>query len=133
MGFDVTTGELPLVQRRWGNRAPLQILAELIATDGEILAVWVRDASVSGAFVETGYELPLLSRVSLCPAGRAGQWLKAVVVREDDGGYGIEWLSPGLLAVSALLSMGREMDQGMPSAAALASNVSWQLLERLHR
>lgn len=110
---------------------PLQAPAELIMADGDFEAVSVRDASLSGAFVETRRLLGAMTCVSLCPMGRTGEWLDGFVVRVGHGGYGIEWLDPGLHPVSALLSL-RPVVPGVV-ARPEAGNVSWQLLERLQR
>jgi hypothetical protein len=91
----------------------------------------VRDASLSGAFVETRRPLILMTRIALCPTGRTGEWLDGFVVRAASGGYGVEWLDPGLHPVSALLSLRRETPAMQPRPAA--GNVSWRLMERLHR
>lgn len=119
------------MEQRWGTRVPLQALAELITPDGDFEAVWIRDASLSGAFVETRRPLQLLSRVAVCPTGRTGEWLDGFVVRGAEGGYGIEWLEPGLHPVSALLSLRRDPLESLPPVDRAASNVSWRLMERL--
>lgn len=132
MNTEAPTRNVQQFEQRWGARAPLQALAELITADGDFEAVWVRDASLSGAFVETRRSLRLMTRVALCPTGRTGEWLDGFVVRAGDGGYGIEWRDPGLHPVAALLSLGREK-VGAPSPTPDSGNVSWQLLERLQR
>lgn len=119
------------VEQRWGVRVALQALAELITADGDTDAVWVRDASLSGAFIETRRNLQGMSRVALCPKGRSGEWLDGVVVRAGHGGYGIEWLAPGLRPVSALLSLRRE--PVTPVVPRSTDKVSWRLVERLRR
>ncbi len=94
-----------LREHRWGHRVVLNAPAELATIDGVSADARVRDASISGAFVETTARLPPLSRVSVRPRTRAGEWLDGWVVRTDGTGVGIEWLDPGLRAVSALLSL----------------------------
>lgn len=118
-------------EQRWGARMPLHATAELITADGDFEAVCVRDASLSGAFVETRRELPMMMRVALCPTGRAGEWLDGIIVRAGDGGYGIEWLDPGLRPVSALLSLRHHRGALPDSTRQRHSRVSWRLVERL--
>jgi hypothetical protein len=123
-------GGRELAEQRWGERAALHVPAEMITGDGDFEAVRVRDASLSGAFIETRRPLRLMTRVALCPAGRTGMWLDGLVVRAEAEGCGLEWVDPGLHPVSALLSLRR--DEAAPTARPDSShNVSWQLLERL--
>lgn len=120
-------------EQRWGSRTPLNALAELITADGDFEAVRVRDASLSGAYVETQRSLPIMMRVALCPSGRAGEWLDGIVVRSDGGGYGIEWLDPGLHPVSVLLSLRHHATHRPTAPRRASSRVSWGLVERLKR
>lgn len=120
-------------EQRWGARARLHAMVELIAVDGVVEAVCVRDASVSGAFVETRRAWPMMRRVALCPTGRSGKWLDGIIVRAGDGGYGIEWLDPVLHPVSALLSLRQCAVDTPPPSEPRPSRVSWRLVERLKR
>jgi len=55
----------------------------------------LRDVSLSGAFLETAVPLPSFTRLAVAVShdeGPAPQVQSmAVVVRQDDGGVGIEW------------------------------------------
>jgi hypothetical protein len=94
------------MEHRWGTRVELDVPAELHTFEGQAAAS-IRNASVSGAFVETTARLPLLSRVTLSFPARAGGRLDGCVVRVEDTGVALEWLDPGSRMVPTLLSMRR--------------------------
>ena len=102
---DFTTA--PRMEHRWGTRVDLDVPADLLTPDGLSIPAWVRNASLSGAFVETGVGFPVLSRLSLRPLVGVNTWLDACVVRVANDGLGIEWLEPGLHAVASLLALRR--------------------------
>lgn len=112
-----------LMEHRWGHRIVLNAPVEIVTTDGVSTDGRVRNASLSGAFVETTARIALLSRISVRPRTRAGEWLDGWVVRADGGGVGIEWLDPGLRAVSTLLSL-HYMPTGSADAADPATGSS---------
>lgn len=91
------------MEHRWGHRVDLDVAADLLSPDG-IATATVRNASVSGAMVETAMKPPLLSRVFLKPRASPGAWLDACVIRVDDKGIALEWLDPGRHPFSALLT-----------------------------
>jgi hypothetical protein len=95
------------MEHRWGVRVDLDV-PTLIRTDAGFSAEgFIRNASISGAFVETETHLPLLSCLSLRPGSRAGEWLDACVVRVEDHGIALEWLDPGSRLVPELIAMRR--------------------------
>jgi hypothetical protein len=110
------SANLHVIEHRWGTRVPLETPAELLAEDRGWIEVVIDNASLSGAFVRTQTRLPLLSCVFLHVAAGPGEWLEACVVRHDEEGMGLEWLDPGLRAVSTLLSLHREFSDGPRSA-----------------
>jgi len=91
------------MEHRWGIRMNLNAAAEVRTADGQSAPAWVRNASLSGAFLETAARLPLLARIAVRPALKA-DWLDACVVRVDKTGLAIEWLDPGLHPVYVFLS-----------------------------
>jgi hypothetical protein len=97
-----------LMEHRWGIRVDLGALVEIRTAETWSAAAVVRDASLSGAFVEADYRPVPLSRVSVRLVARTGEWLEACVVRVEDGGFAVEWLDPGVQAVAALLSLRRD-------------------------
>jgi hypothetical protein len=120
------------MEHRWGTRITLHAPAELRTADGLSAVGSVRNASLSGAFVDTRARLPLLARVSLRPLTAGSEWLDACVVRVEPQGVALEWLEPGLQAVASLLSMrpGPQLRDGPPRAAHRTS-VTWLLQERM--
>jgi hypothetical protein len=93
------------MEHRWGIRVDLHVPAELRTADGNSTDGIVKNASVSGAFVETVTKLPLLSRIAVNLPARGGEGLDACVVRIEDRGLAVEWLDPGSRLVPTLLSM----------------------------
>jgi hypothetical protein len=106
------------MEHRWGNRVTLDAPVQIRTTTGVSAAARVRNASISGAFVDTSVNLPLLGRVLLRPLSDSGEWLDACVVRVEPCGVAVEWLDPALHAVSALLALRREPDSSASSRAA---------------
>lgn len=96
------------MEHRWGNRVALDAPVQIRTAHGVSAAASVRNASVSGAFVDTSVKLPLLGRVLLRPITDSGEWLDACVVRVEQDGVAVEWLDPALHAVSALLALRRD-------------------------
>jgi hypothetical protein len=97
-----------LMEHRWGIRVELGAVVELRSAENWSATAVVRDASLSGAFIETDAQPLPLSRVSLRMVARTGEWLEGCVVRVQDGGFAIEWLDPGIQALAALLSLRRD-------------------------
>jgi hypothetical protein len=95
------------MEHRWGTRVELDVPAELLTADGVSANAAVKNASLSGAFVETSAKLPLLSRVAVNLHAPMDEWLDACVVRVEDDGLALEWLDPGSRLVPALLAMRR--------------------------
>lgn len=122
------------MEHRWGTRVALDAPCEVKSSDGLSAIGSVRNASLSGAFVDTRVTLPLLARVSLRPLSPDGEWLEACVVRVEPKGIALEWLEPGLQAVASLLAMrpGSRMGRDPAPRALHRSPVSWLRRERMH-
>jgi hypothetical protein len=101
----------PLMEHRWGTRIPLAVPAEIKTRDGQRNSATVRNASVSGALIETTLKLALLSRVCVRPLSRPEPGLDAHVVRAAAGGFAVEWSYPGAHPVSDMLPL---RDAGTP-------------------
>jgi hypothetical protein len=97
-----------LMEHRWGIRVDLDAVVEIRTTETWSATAVIRNASLSGAFVETDSRPVALSRISLRLIARTGEWLEACVVRVEDGGFAVEWLDPGMQAVADLLSLRRD-------------------------
>lgn len=105
------------VEYRWGTRYKFGTPAELTARDVVPGTATIRDASLSGAFVETSSKFPLFARISVRSLTRPSEWLEASVVRADDGGIAVRWLEPGLRPISALLPPRPRNTLGLPAEA----------------
>lgn len=79
----------------------------------------LRNASLSGAFLETSARPTLLSRVSVRPTSPSGEWLDGWVVRIEPRGVAVEWLDPPLHSVAVLLAL--HESAAAPSRSARAT------------
>ena len=122
------------MEHRWGRRTSLwtavRLRSEVGASDGR-----VRDASASGAFVETGLRVTVGSRVEI---EFRGTWITAFVVRTDEGGLGLEWREFAPASVVATLERidelrqlkedyGRILPMVVPPAVDGSRYVDWPL------
>jgi hypothetical protein len=80
------SGEIDM-EHRWGRRASLWTAVQL-RSEHEGASGRVRDASASGAFVETRLRATPGSRIDI---EFRGAWIAASVVRTDEDGIGLEW------------------------------------------
>lgn len=101
------------MEHRWGHRIPAAIKVRLVGRPGAIGSGYLRDVSVSGAFVETALDLPLLTRVEISADLRGrnssgGRQISGWVVRRDAAGIGVEWCEFAPQAISALLTEASE-------------------------
>jgi hypothetical protein len=118
------------MEHRWGTRVQLDAPADIRTADGRVFRASVGNASLSGALIETSLRLPRLSRIAVRPVGTDGEWLEACIVRTDFRGYGVEWMEPGLRAISTLLAHRRDVPTSQ-ARGDTGNPVSWQLLQRL--
>jgi hypothetical protein len=100
---------------RFGERLPFELSVRL-STDGRALGRGIiRNASLSGALIETTLDLPLHANlvVRLTIPGKGApspRELAACVVRIDPAGIGIEWRDMASVDVTDLLE--RATDRG---------------------
>ena len=97
------------MEHRWGQRVPVGMRVRLSCLPYAIGSGWLRDVSVSGAFIETNLRLPLLAsvhvEVELPGCGRATRHSVAGhVARQAEDGVGIEWPELAPAAVVELLA-----------------------------
>lgn len=95
---------------RWGSRFPSGLVAEVRSEDGLQAEGVVRDVSLSGAYVETGMQVPLFSRMYVRPLSASSHWMPAYIVRTDENGVAVEWVQPGMAAIRSWLPL-REWQQ----------------------
>lgn len=92
---------------RFGHRTPLELAVGLRADGLESAPGIIRNASISGAFIETAVELPLhtnlIVTLEIQGPGAAAHDLNACVVRQDAFGLGIEWRDIASVDVVELL------------------------------
>jgi hypothetical protein len=100
----MSAAEVQDMEHRWGTRIELHAEARLMTSEGLCQGV-LRNASLSGAFVETTARPTLLSRVSVRPASPGAEWLDGWVVRVETRGIAVEWLDPPLHSVAVLLAL----------------------------
>jgi hypothetical protein len=123
--------DLQYMEQRWGTRVELHAPVEMLTHDGQYMLASVKNASLSGAFVETAEQLPLYSRVALSPLARPDRWLEGCVVRVESHGVALEWRDPGLQAVSTLLSL--RPDNAAENPEPASSQIRHGSVTRLHR
>jgi hypothetical protein len=89
------------MEHRWGQRVTFEVPV-LILADGRVLGCGVlRNASISGALIETSLELPVFSNliVSIPSVGE----LAASIVRCAPGRFAVEWRDMACHSIVALL------------------------------
>ena len=83
------------MEHRWGERFPCRLTIWIDAGPGTGGTGRLRDVSLSGAFLETALELPLLARIKIGVvregAGDREPAIEASVARRDRDGVGVEW------------------------------------------
>ena len=92
------------MEHRWGRRVPLGITTILSGISFGVLHGRLRDASISGAFVEVPNGPGPMTHLTIALKPRDGksQKIAAFVVRSDSEGIALEWSQ---LAPSALVTM----------------------------
>jgi hypothetical protein len=93
---------------RFGQRIPLELPVTLSADGLKSAPGVIRNASISGGFIETTLELPLHANLVVTldvqkPEPAATHALNACVVRIDAFGLGIEWRDMACVDVLELL------------------------------
>ena len=100
---------LPVIkpmEHRWGERVELDCPARLLLQDGTSEEGQVRNASISGALIDTDRDLPMYTSLSIrLMAGRRAIELPACVVRVTRSGLAVEWRD---MAVPTLIALLRE-------------------------
>lgn len=96
------------MEHRWGPRVMVQVPVHLTTPSGAESAATLRDASISGGFLETDLDLPVHARLSVVllvgtgPERRAVE-LAACVTRVAANGVGVEWRDMASAPILALL------------------------------
>jgi hypothetical protein len=105
------------MEHRWGQRVTLEIPVTLAVAGRTLGRGVVRNASISGALIETALELPVFSNlvVSLPSHGESAPRtadLHACLVRRAPAGFAVEWRDMACPSIVALLerATGRRAD-----------------------
>lgn len=89
------------MEHRWGERTALHLPVRVFAVDRTCESCLLRDASTSGAFIETTGRFSVLCPVEVeLPDGTVAP---AFVVRHTPRGVGVEWSEP-VEAIERLLA-----------------------------
>jgi hypothetical protein len=112
---------------RFGKRRPLDLPVALRTDDSRDGRGIIRNASLSGAFVETSLDLPMCTNLLVTLADRrstaAPRVLNACVTRVDAYGVGIEWRDMASLDVLEILDRAtRATDAGQGISGAPSHN-----------
>jgi hypothetical protein len=96
------------MEHRWGDRIDCNVAVKLLADPASIGWGKIRNVSASGAYIETLLPVRTLSMLSLRRAsdrepGRYGNLIRAIVVRRDENGVGIEWTESESKEVAAII------------------------------
>jgi hypothetical protein len=87
-----------IMEHRWGHRFTVSIPVRITLSSGVVVWGRVHDLSISGAYIESIYPLPVSALVTVDPVGGRFNWpataLAASVIRSESGGVGIEWCEP---------------------------------------
>lgn len=93
------------MEHRWGRRITVEIPVRLEFGGQPPGRGVLRNASISGGFIETSLELPVFTNLVVClPAGTsASPELAACVLRSQPGGFAVEWRDMACAAIVELL------------------------------
>jgi hypothetical protein len=94
---------------RFGQRIRLELPVQLSVEGKSLGGGVIRNASISGAFIETALTLPPLTVLTVTVGLRddskpTSRELSACFVRADPAGLGIEWLDTGGVDILDLLT-----------------------------
>jgi hypothetical protein len=113
------------MEHRWGQRVPLELPIRLDVGGRAMGRGILRNASVSGAFIETALELPLYTSLGVALCGLGGRMpasfeLAACIVRSVIAGFAVEWRDMGSPKVISLIEFAsmqdvRELHAAMPT------------------
>src|SRR5689334_13434593 len=94
------------MEHRWGNRVATDLRVQVFVDPASTAWGKLRDISVSGGFLETELQVPVLSTLCMTvPATRTEgvRVIHAIVIRDVDDGVGVEWFDNDAEAVAQLI------------------------------
>lgn len=83
-------------EHRWGRRIPLEVPVKLGLGGRTVGRGLLRNASISGALIESAVELPVFTNLlvvlpTTSEAAPSSVELAACVIRRETGGFAVEW------------------------------------------
>ncbi len=114
------------MEHRWGERISVYVPVRLDARPRALAPGCIRNASLSGAYIETSARLPPgtllaveLERLRLESHERCG--LRACLVRQDARGIAVEWseFAPGLIRALLARAPSRSLEFAPPARPRL--------------
>ncbi len=104
------------MEHRWGTRHPLNVAVRLDARPHLLAFARLRNASASGAYLETAVALPLMTRVHVeleWQNLRRGEphRIAACVIRTDREGVALEWCDFAPMPILALIESRQARDR----------------------
>jgi PilZ domain len=106
------------MEHRCGTRFPLSTLARLHVSTGDLMHGRIGNVSLSGAFIAIPARVPVWTRLEVELASQASGSVPAYVVRETDGGVGLEWCELAPWPILRLLRQVCQADQHRTSSYA---------------
>jgi hypothetical protein len=108
------------MEHRWGHRVSCDFDVKLLADPAAVGWGRIRNVSISGGYIATTLRIRPPSTLRLMrtaggPGGSQIQVIRAIVVRRDDDGVGVEWFDGDTDAVVALI---QEAAVALPPHAA---------------
>ena len=94
------SGHRAFMEHRWGERTPVRAAVRVHCAKWDA-AGYIRDASLSGAFVHTRLQIPAWTHIEVDLSGTP---IAGFVVRVTAEGLGIEWSEFAPPAIRALLA-----------------------------
>ena len=95
-------------EHRFGRRIPLEVPVKLMLYGHTMAQGLMREASISGAFIETALELPMFTNLVVVlmatdKAAPGSPELAACVIRRETAGLAVEWRDMACPTLVALL------------------------------
>jgi hypothetical protein len=94
------------MEHRWGNRVPADIEVQIFVDPASTAWARLRDISVSGGFLETALKIPTLSTLRVnapCTRTESVRVVRAIAIRSDAAGVGVEWFDDDFEVVACLI------------------------------
>jgi PilZ domain-containing protein len=94
------------MEHRWGKRVRTDTPVQIFAHPASMAWGRLRDISVSGGFIETELKIRALSTISMTVLAKGharDRIARAIVVRRDSDGVGVEWFDGHSDVIASLM------------------------------